>query len=170
MQVYCTLILSNTSACFPSHASIQRECPGGLNNSRRGRVYIIFQDTCSFLFKTKLTSLEMRVTSRKRVVIQTEAALFDIITCFWKKLPNTLLILISLNMLNLFLLYLFKCTSHFHMFFCFPCTQFACLVYEFFDCQLFLRCCPYNLMITVLTLSWFPLKYSTVSLGFINDA
>lgn len=54
--------------------------------------------------------------------------------------------------------------------FCLLCTQFACLVYEFFDCQLFLRCCPYNLMIIVLTLSWFPLKYSTVSVGFINDA
>ena len=121
MQVYCTLILSNTSGCFPSHASIQRDCPGGLNNLRSARVYIIFQDTCSFLFtlklKTQLTSLEMRVTSGKRVVIQTEAVLFDIITCFWKKLPNTLLILISLNMLNLFLLYLFKCTSHFHRFF-----------------------------------------------------
>ena len=54
--------------------------------------------------------------------------------------------------------------------FCLLSTQFACLVYEFFDCQLFLRCCPYNFMITVLTLSWFPLNYSTVSLGFINDA
>lgn len=105
---------------FPISCFHPKELPRIKQLEKCQRVYIIFQDTCSFLFTLKcylqLTSLEISVTSGKRVVIQTEAALFDIITCFWKKLPNMLLILISLNMLTLFLLYLFKCTPHFHMF------------------------------------------------------
>ena len=84
-------------------------------------VYVIVQNTCSFLFtlklKSRLSPLVMRVTSCKRMVIHTEAALFDMTTCFWKKLPNKSLILISLNKLPLFLLYLFTCTAHFRMFF-----------------------------------------------------
>ena len=112
----------------------------------------------------------MRVTSGKRVVIQTEAALFDIITCFFKEITKYVIDFDQFKHVNLiFTLFIQVYFSLSHVF-CLPCTQFACLVYEFFDCQLFLRCCPYNLMITVLTLSWFPLKYSTVSFGFINDA